>query len=58
MSKIKSRKLLRLIRKTLYYLIPPAILVYIFMKIDINSFFTSLKNIDLKYFLLGLAFIP
>jgi len=58
MSNRKSRKLLRLIRKTLYYIIPPAILVYIFMKIDINSFFTALKNIDLKYFLLGLAFYP
>ena len=58
MSSTKSRKLLRLIRKTLYYIIPPVILVYIFMKIDIDSFFTALKNIELKYFLLGIAFFP
>ncbi len=58
MSNIKSRKFFRLIRRILYYLIPPAILVYIFLKIDINSFFSSLKNIDLKYFLLGLSFYP
>jgi uncharacterized protein (TIRG00374 family) len=58
MSSIKSQKILRLIRKTLYYLIPPAILAYIFMKIDIHSFFTNLKNIELKYFLQGLALYP
>jgi uncharacterized protein (TIRG00374 family) len=28
------------------------------MKIDLNSFLTSLKNINLKYFLLGLALYP
>ena len=39
-------------------MIPPVILVFIFMRIDINSFFTALKNIDLKYFLMGMAFFP
>ena len=58
MTAVRSRKILRVIRKVLYYVIPPAILVYIFMKIDIQAFFTSLKNIDLKYFFLGLACYP
>ena len=58
MSSTKSRKLLRLIRKAFYYIIPPVILVYIFMNIDINSFFTSLKNIELKYYLLALVLYP
>ena len=58
MSKTNSRKVLRVIQKVLYYVIPPAILVYIFMKIDIQAFFTSLKNIDLRYFLLCLACYP
>ncbi len=58
MFSTKSRKLLRLIRKTFYYIIPPVILVYIFMNIDINSFFTSLKNIELKYYLLALVLYP
>ena len=39
-------------------MIPPAILVYIFMKIDTQAFFSSVKNINLKYFLLGLACYP
>jgi uncharacterized protein (TIRG00374 family) len=47
-----------LIRKAFYYIIPPVILVYIFMNIDINSFFTSLKNIELKYYLLALVLYP
>jgi uncharacterized protein (TIRG00374 family) len=58
MPKTKSRKPWRLIQKIFYYTIPPVILVYIFMNIDINSFFTSLKNIELKYYLLGLALYP
>ena len=49
---------MRTIQKTLYYIIPPVILVFIFMKIDIGSFFTTFKNIDLKYYLMGLAFYP
>lgn len=58
MSKIKSRKPWRLIRKIFYYTIPPVILVYIFLTIDINSFFTAIKNIDLKYYFLGIALYP
>jgi uncharacterized protein (TIRG00374 family) len=58
MASIKSRKWMRTIQKTLYYIIPPVILVYIFMKIDIDSFFAALKNIELKYYLLGLVFYP
>jgi len=58
MSEIKSRKPWRLIQKIFYYTIPPVILVYIFMNIDINSFFAALKNIELKYYLLGLALYP
>lgn len=58
LSRSKSWDFLRLIRKTFYYVLPPAILVYIFLKIDIHSFFTAVKNIDIKYFLLGLALYP
>jgi uncharacterized protein (TIRG00374 family) len=58
MASIQSRKWMRRIQKTFYYIIPPVILVYIFMKIDIESFFTALRNIELKYYLLGLAFYP
>jgi len=58
MFSTKSRKPWRLIQKIFYYTIPPVILVYIFMNIDINSFFAALKNIELKYFLLGLALYP
>ncbi len=58
MSQISTRKVLRVIQKALYWIIPPVILVYIFMKIDINSFFLSIKNIELKYYLLGLVFPP
>jgi uncharacterized protein (TIRG00374 family) len=47
-----------MIQKALYWIIPPVILVYIFMKIDINSFIISLRNIELKYYLLGLIFYP
>lgn len=57
MSK-QSRKPWRLIQKIFYYTIPPVILVYIFINIDINSFFAALKNIELKYYLLGLALYP
>lgn len=58
MSQNSTRKILRMIRKGLYWIIPPVILVYIFMKIDINSFIVSIKNIELKYYLLGLIFPP
>jgi len=58
MPKTKSRKPWRLIQKIFYYTIPPVILVYIFMNIDINSFFAALKNIELKYFLMGLSLYP
>ena len=58
MSQISTRKVLRIIQKALYWIIPPVILVYIFMKIDINSFIISIKNIELKYYLLGLIFYP
>jgi uncharacterized protein (TIRG00374 family) len=58
MPKTKSRKPWRLIQKIFYYTIPPVILVYIFMNIDINSFFTALKNIELKYYLLALVLYP
>ena len=58
MPKTKSRKTWRLIQKIFYYTIPPVILVYIFMNIDINSFFTSLKNIELNYYLLALVLYP
>lgn len=58
MSHISTRKVLRIIQKALYWIIPPVILVYIFMKIDINSFIISIKNIELKYYLLGLIFFP
>ena len=58
MSQISTRKVLRVIQKALYWIIPPVILVYIFMKIDINSFIISLRNIELKYYLLGLVFPP
>jgi len=58
MSKTKSRKPWRLIQKFFYYTIPPVILVYIFMNIDINSFFAAIKNIELKYYLMGLALYP
>lgn len=58
MASTKSRKILKVIRKTLYYIIPPVILAYIFMKIDINAFFISLKNIELRYYFMGLAFYP
>ena len=58
MSKLKSRKPWRLVQKIFYYTIPPVILVYIFMKIDINSFFAAIKNIELKYYLMGLALYP
>ena len=58
MSQMSTRKLMRIIQKALYWIIPPVILVYIFMKIDIDSFFISLKNIELKYYLLGLIFYP
>jgi len=58
MSQNSTRKVLRMIQKALYWIIPPAILVYIFMKIDINSFVFSIRNIELKYYLLGLIFPP
>ncbi len=58
MSQISTRKLLRMIQKTLYWIIPPVVLVYIFMKIDINSFVVSIKNIELRYYLLALIFYP
>jgi hypothetical protein len=58
MSQISTRKVLRVIQKALYWIIPPVILVYIFMKIDINSFIISIKNIELKYYLLALALNP
>jgi uncharacterized protein (TIRG00374 family) len=38
MASIKSRKWMRTIRKALYYIIPPVILVFIFMKIDIGFY--------------------
>jgi uncharacterized protein (TIRG00374 family) len=58
MSQTGTRKVLRLIQKALYWIIPPVILVYIFLKIDINSFIISIKNIELEYYLLGLVFYP
>jgi len=58
MPKTKNRKPWRLIQKIFYYTIPPVILVYIFMNIDINSFFTALKNIELNYYLLALVLYP
>lgn len=58
MSQSKARKVLRMIQKTLYWIIPPVILVYIFMKIDLNSFIISIRNIELEYYLLGLIFPP
>jgi len=58
MSKVSTRKLLRMIQKALYWIIPPVVLVYIFMKIDINSFIASIKNIELKYYLLALIIYP
>jgi len=58
MSPTSTRKVLRVIQKALYWIIPPVILVYIFMKIDINSFISSIKNIELKYYLLALALNP
>jgi len=47
-----------MIQKALYWIIPPVVLVYIFMKIDINSFIASIKNIELKYYLLALIIYP
>jgi uncharacterized protein (TIRG00374 family) len=58
MPEKKNRNPWRVIRKIFYYTIPPVILVYIFMNIDIDSFFSSLKNIELKYYLLALVFYP
>ena len=58
MSPTTTRKVLRVIQKALYWIIPPAILLYIFMKIDINSFIISIKNIELKYYLLALLINP
>ena len=58
MSQISTRKVLRIIQKALYWIIPPVVLVYIFMKIDINSFIIAIKNIELKYYLLSLIFYP
>ncbi len=58
MSPTSTRKVLRVIQKALYWIIPPAILLYIFMKIDINSFIISIKNIELKYYLLALVINP
>jgi uncharacterized protein (TIRG00374 family) len=58
MPQISTRKVLRIIQKALYWIIPPVVLVYIFMKIDINSFVIAIKNIELKYYLLSLIFYP
>ena len=58
LSRIATRKVLRLVQKALYWIIPPVILVYIFLKIDFHSFMDSIKNIELKYYLLGLALNP
>lgn len=58
MAKKKSQKPWRVVQKAFYYIIPPVVLVYIFMNIDISSFFSSLKNIELKYYLLALALYP
>ncbi len=58
MSQISTRKVLRMIQKALYWIIPPVVLVYIFLKIDINSFVIAIKNIEIKYYLLGLIFSP
>jgi len=58
LSRPKAWEYLRLIQKTFYYVLPPAILIYIFTRIDISSFFNALKNIDLKFFLMGLALYP
>jgi len=58
LSGAKSWDFFRLMRKTFYYVLPPAILIFIFLRIDINSFFSALKNIELKYCLTGLALYP
>lgn len=58
MSQISTRRVLRMIQKALYWIIPPVILLYIFIKIDINSFIIAIKNIELRYYLLALVFYP
>lgn len=58
MSQISTRKVLKTVQKALYWIIPPAVLVYIFMKIDIHSFIAAIKNIELEYYLIGLFINP
>ena len=55
MSQISTRKVLKTVQKALYWIIPPAVLVYIFMKI---SFIAAIKNIELEYYLIGLFINP
>jgi uncharacterized protein (TIRG00374 family) len=58
MPEIHTRKILRVVRKALYWVIPPVVLVYIFLKIDINTFVDAARNIELRYYLVGLAINP